>query len=118
MILHREDGETLQDVVSRNSEIVHLRVATVVCAALDEGLERAHILTVLPDQYELFCTKSNYVESLITNLPFVEELEEYELCQRMHGWISKLKYGEYKDLIDKIENPEKQKRKRKPKKDE
>lgn len=116
MILKREEGETLQDVVARYSDVVHLRVATVVCQALDEGLERAHILTVLPDQYELFCTKSNYVESLITNLPFVEEMEEYELCQRMHSWISKLKYGEYKDLIEKIENP-KPKRKRK-KKDE
>jgi hypothetical protein len=47
-------------------------------------------------------------------------MEEYELCQRMHSWISKLKYGEYQDLIEKIENPEKSekpKRKRK-KKDE
>jgi hypothetical protein len=117
MILKREEGETLQDVVARHSDVVHLRVATVVCQALDEGSDRAHILTVLPDQYELFCTKSNYVDSLITNLPFVEEMEEYELCQRMHGWISKLKYGEYRDLIEKIENPEKPKRKRK-KKDE
>jgi hypothetical protein len=117
MILHREEGETLNDVVARNADIVHLRVANAVCDALDENLERAHILTVMPDQYELFCTKSNYVDSLVTNLPFVEEMEEYELCQKMHSWISKLKYGEYKDLIDKIENPEKPKRKRK-KKDE
>ena len=117
MILYREEGETLNDVVARHSDDVHLRVAKIVCEALEEGLDRAHILTVMPDQYELFCTKSNYVDSLITNLPFVEEMVEYELCQRMHSWISKLKYGEYQDIIEKIEKPEAPKRKRK-KKDE
>lgn len=113
MILHREEGEALGDVIARNSDTVHLRVAHAVCAALEEDLDRAHILTVLPDQYELFCTRSNYVDSLVTNLPFVEKMEEYELCQKMHSWISKLKYGEYRDIIEKIENPEKPKRKRK-----
>lgn len=105
MILRREEGETLNDVVNRYSDAVHLRVAQVVCEALDEGRERAHILTVLPDQYELFCTKSNFEDSLITNLPYVEEMEEYELCQRMHSWISKLRYRKYEKEIKEKEAP-------------
>jgi hypothetical protein len=108
MIIYREEGETLNEVVNRHSDEVHLRVAKVVCEALEEGLERAHILTVLPDNYELFCTKSNYEDSLVTNLPYVELLEEYELCQRMHGWISKLKYKKYEDVLEK---PKKRKKK-------
>lgn len=97
MILHREPGETLEEVVSRNGEAVHLRVAKVVIDALEQGLERAHILTVLPDQYELFCTKSNYLDSLVTNLPHIEQQEEYELCQKMHEWIGELKYKKYRE---------------------
>ena len=111
MILHREEGETLNDVVNRYSDAVHLRVARVVCEALDEGRERAHILTVLPDQYELFCTKANFEDSLITNLPYVEEMEEYELCQRMHSWISKLRYSKYEKEIKEKEAPKKRRKK-------
>lgn len=112
MILHRRDGETLEEVVSRHSDQVHLRVANAVCEALDEDLDRALILTVLPDGYELFCTKGNYLDSLVTNLPHVEEQEEYELCHRMHKWISELKYKHY------TEDEVVVKKKRKKKKDE
>jgi hypothetical protein len=101
MILHREEGETLNEVIARYSDTVHLRVALAVCEALEKNEPRAHILTVLPDKYELFCTKTNYVDSLVTNLPFIENMEEYELCQKMHAWISKLKYSEYQDFIEK-----------------
>lgn len=114
MILHRQPGETLQDVISKNGDAVHLRVAQVVVNALEDGLERAHILTVLPDQYELFCTKSNYLDSLVTNLPHVEQQEEYELCQKMHNWIGELKYKQYRE----DEEPKKKTKKKKKKEDE
>jgi hypothetical protein len=112
MILHREPGETLEEVVAKNGDAVHLQVAKIVVEALEAGLERAHILTVLPDQYELFCTKSNYLDSLITNLPHIEEQEEYELCQKMHNWISELKYKKYQ------EDPKPKVKVKKKKKDE
>jgi hypothetical protein len=114
MILHREPGETLEEVVAKNGDAVHLRVARVVVKALEDGLERAHILTVLPDQYELFCTKGNYLDSLVTNLPHIEAQEEYELCQKMHNWISELKYKKYRD----DEEPKKIKIKKKKKDEE
>lgn len=97
MILQRELGETLEEVIARHGDAVHLRVARIVIEALENDLERAHVLTVLPDQYELFCTNSNYLDSLVTNLPHVEQQEEYELCQKMHDWIGELKYKKYRD---------------------
>lgn len=111
MILHRKPDETLEQVVSRHGEEVHLRVAKVVVDALEQDLERVHILTVLPDQYELFCTKSNYLDSLVTNLPHIEKQEEYELCQKMHEWIGELKYKKYRE-------PEKKPKTKKKKKDD
>lgn len=112
MILKRKEDETLNDVIARNGDIVHLKVARAVCDALDAQEDRAYILTVIPDHYELFCTKANYKDSLILNLPYIEILEEFELCQRMQNWISKLKYEEYQHLIEnkeleKIEKPKK-----------
>jgi hypothetical protein len=115
MILKRRDDETLNDVITRHGDIVHLKVARAVCDALDAGEERAYVLTVIPDHYELFCTKSNYKDSLILNLPYIEELEEFELCQRIQNWISKLKYDEYKDLIEKTEITETPKKSKKKK---
>jgi hypothetical protein len=108
MILHRREGETLEEVVARHSDQVHLRVAEAVCNALETDEERALILTVLPDGYELFCTKGNYLDSLITNLPHIEEQEDYELCHRMHSWIGKLKYKQYEE-----DQPVKKKKKKK-----
>lgn len=114
MILKRKEDETLNDVIARNGDIVHLKVARAVCDALDSQEDRAYILTVIPDHYELFCTKANYKDSLILNLPYIEILEEFELCQRMQNWISKLKYEEYEHLIEK-NKPEKTEKSKKEK---
>lgn len=112
MILKRKDDETLNDVIARNGDIVHLKVARAVCDALDSQEDRAYVLTIIPDHYELFCTKANYKDSLILNLPYIEKLEEFELCQRMQDWISKLKYEEYEHLIETPEKLKKSKNKK------
>lgn len=96
MILQRKEDESIDELVHRYSEEMHINICEKVCYALKNKLEKVVLATIQPDNYDFFCTEENYLETLEINLPRVEEMEMYELCKEVHDWISKLKMDKWK----------------------
>jgi hypothetical protein len=96
MILQRRDDESVEELVYRYSDEMHINVCKKICNALEKDIEKVVLATIEPDGLDIYCTKENYLDTLLTNLPAVEEMEEYELCKEVHDWVSKLKYDQWK----------------------
>lgn len=97
LILKRNENENIEDLILRYGTEIHFRISTLVCDALEANLSKIHICRIEPDELDLWCNKENYLQTLNHNLPFIEKMEEFELCSRMHKWISKLKKKNSKD---------------------
>jgi hypothetical protein len=54
-----------------------------ILRGLHEDLDRVTFLVVEPQGIDFTCERDDYEESLIENLPKLEEAEEYELCARI-----------------------------------
>jgi hypothetical protein len=95
MILRRAEDETVEELFEKKSDEIHTFIANKVCDALDSGVNFLVLFTIMPDDLEMHCRKEDFLDTLITNLPYIEKLEDYELCTRVHEWISKLKIENY-----------------------
>jgi hypothetical protein len=96
MILQRRDDESVEELVHRYSDDMHINVCKKICEALRSEVDKVILATIEPDGLDIYCTKENYLDTLETNLPAIEEMEEYELCTEVHEWISKLRYDKWK----------------------
>ncbi len=96
MILQRREDESVEELVRRYSDEMHINVCKKVCFALQHKQKKTILATIEPDGFDIFCTEENYLDTLETNLPHIEDMEEYELCKEVHEWISKLRYNKWK----------------------
>jgi hypothetical protein len=96
MILQRREDESVERLVHRYSDELHIHICKVICHALENKIDKVILATIQPDENDIICKAENYLDTLETNLPHVEEMEEYELCKEVHDWISKLRYDKWK----------------------
>jgi hypothetical protein len=97
MILKRAADESVEELFDKRSDEIHLYIAKSVCDALEKGVNELTLFVIQPDGLEMHCKRDSYLDTLHTNLPYIEKQEEYELCERVHFWINKLKLEKYEN---------------------
>lgn len=85
----QSDDELKEELAERSEEIAH-EIVRGICDALDEDADSVIIGVFEHLDFQLIAKRDGFLEALKENLYRIEELEDFELCNRTKIWIEKL----------------------------
>ena len=83
--------EQIIDIFTQFQESVHYHIVLEVCNAIDDGESDALFAVFEPIGYEMRVPEHEYKSALETNMPYVIEVEEYELAARAKQHLDTLR---------------------------